>query len=119
MLPDSLCIERKESFLKLRHLSATQWQLRYTRVDGVRVVNCTVYGCEQILKGLHVSLRQRLGCVMASKRAQAASSATDKKKKKKKSCEETAEICSVVEEEQVKRTVKEAWSSRTQYSQGE
>ncbi|XP_047437253.1 prolyl 3-hydroxylase OGFOD1 [Mugil cephalus] len=58
---------------------------------------------------------------MASKRAQTESSNTDKKKKKKKEkgCEETAEICSAVEEEQVKRAVKEAWSSRTQYSLGD
>ncbi|XP_070760025.1 prolyl 3-hydroxylase OGFOD1 isoform X2 [Enoplosus armatus] len=56
---------------------------------------------------------------MASKRRPGESERTEKKKKKKKSCEETAELCSVVEDEQVKRAVKEAWSQMTHYSQGD
>ncbi|XP_044050923.1 prolyl 3-hydroxylase OGFOD1 [Siniperca chuatsi] len=55
---------------------------------------------------------------MASKRRPVESEKTEKKKKKK-ICEETAELCCVVEDEQVKRAVKEAWSQRTHYSQGD
>lgn len=55
---------------------------------------------------------------MASKRRQGESEKTEKKKKKK-SCEETAELSSVVEDEQLKRAVKEAWSQGTQYRQGD
>ncbi|XP_028257624.1 prolyl 3-hydroxylase OGFOD1 [Parambassis ranga] len=57
---------------------------------------------------------------MASKRAQEESSNnTGKGKKKRKSCGERAELCSAVEEEQLKTAVKEAWSLRTHYSQGD
>uniref|UniRef100_A0A1A8PCS6 Prolyl 3-hydroxylase OGFOD1 n=2 Tax=Nothobranchius rachovii TaxID=451742 RepID=A0A1A8PCS6_9TELE len=55
---------------------------------------------------------------MPSKRAQGESGAADKRKKKK-SCEETAELCPDVEDEQVKKAVKEAWVRRTHYSQGD
>ncbi|XP_040917146.1 prolyl 3-hydroxylase OGFOD1 isoform X2 [Toxotes jaculatrix] len=55
---------------------------------------------------------------MASKRQQGEGSATDKKKKQKKS-EETAELGSAVRDERVKCAVKEAWSQRTRYSQGD
>lgn len=53
---------------------------------------------------------------MASKRPQGDSERTEKKKKK--NCEETAELCSVVDDEQVKRAVREAWSQKTHYSHG-
>ncbi|XP_031170197.1 prolyl 3-hydroxylase OGFOD1 isoform X2 [Sander lucioperca] len=57
---------------------------------------------------------------MASKRQPDESVKTDKKKKKKKTtCEETAELCSVVEDEQVKKTVREAWSQRSPCRQGD
>ncbi|XP_034738717.1 prolyl 3-hydroxylase OGFOD1 isoform X2 [Etheostoma cragini] len=57
---------------------------------------------------------------MASKRQPDESVKTDKKKKKKKAtCEETAELCSVVEDELVKNTVKEAWSQRSPCRQGD
>uniref|UniRef100_A0A3Q0R0N9 Prolyl 3-hydroxylase OGFOD1 n=1 Tax=Amphilophus citrinellus TaxID=61819 RepID=A0A3Q0R0N9_AMPCI len=51
---------------------------------------------------------------MASKRPQDECSSTERKKKKEKkeSREEPAELCAAVEEEQVKRAVQEAWSSR-------
>ncbi|XP_045888577.1 prolyl 3-hydroxylase OGFOD1 isoform X1 [Micropterus dolomieu] len=55
---------------------------------------------------------------MASKRRPGESEKTEKKKKKK-NCEETAELCSAIEDGQVTRAVKEAWSRRTQYSQGD
>nr|XP_020460866.1 prolyl 3-hydroxylase OGFOD1 [Monopterus albus] len=55
---------------------------------------------------------------MASKRPQDDRSTTEKKKKKK-NCDETAKLCSCIEDEQVTRAVKEAWSRRTHYSQGD
>ncbi|XP_010743447.3 prolyl 3-hydroxylase OGFOD1 [Larimichthys crocea] len=55
---------------------------------------------------------------MASKRRQGESSKTEKKKQKK-TCEETAELCSCVGDEEVKRAVKEAWSQRSHYRQGD
>nr|XP_046241942.1 prolyl 3-hydroxylase OGFOD1 isoform X2 [Scatophagus argus] len=54
---------------------------------------------------------------MASKRRQGESDRAEKKKKK--NCEEAAQLSSVVEDEQVTRAVKEAWSQRTYYSQGD
>ncbi|XP_047218342.1 prolyl 3-hydroxylase OGFOD1 [Girardinichthys multiradiatus] len=59
---------------------------------------------------------------MSSKRAQNESGDTDMKKKKKKrssSSVETVELCGAVEEEEVKRAVKEAWSNKTHYSKGD
>ncbi|KAM8894564.1 prolyl 3-hydroxylase OGFOD1 isoform 2-T2 [Spinachia spinachia] len=58
---------------------------------------------------------------MASRRRAADSLKTDKKKKRKSktTCEETAELCSLVEDEQVKRRVQEAWSRRTSHSHGD
>lgn len=53
---------------------------------------------------------------MASKRRQDERDKTEKKKKK--NCDVAAPLCSVVEDEQVKRAVKEAWSQKTHYSQG-
>ncbi|KAM9366795.1 prolyl 3-hydroxylase OGFOD1 [Symphorus nematophorus] len=55
---------------------------------------------------------------MASKRRQGENEKTEKKKKKK-NCEEMAELCSIVEDEQVKRAVQEAWSRKTHYSHGD
>ncbi|KAM3877385.1 prolyl 3-hydroxylase OGFOD1 [Diretmus argenteus] len=55
---------------------------------------------------------------MSSKRQQEDSDSTDKKKRRKKR-EEIAELSSVVDDEEVKRAVKEAWSQRTQYSHGD
>ncbi|XP_035508014.1 prolyl 3-hydroxylase OGFOD1 [Morone saxatilis] len=55
---------------------------------------------------------------MASKRRPDESRDTEKKKKKK-NCVETAELTSVVEDEQVRRAVREAWSQRTHYNQGD
>lgn len=53
---------------------------------------------------------------MASKRRP---DETDKsKKKKKKNCDEAAQLSSVVEDEQVKRAVREAWDRKTYFSQG-
>lgn len=54
---------------------------------------------------------------MASKRQQDECNKPDKKKKKKK-CEEVAELCSYVGDDQVKSAVKEAWSQRSHYSHG-
>ncbi|TNN87464.1 Prolyl 3-hydroxylase OGFOD1 [Liparis tanakae] len=58
---------------------------------------------------------------MASRRRPADSVKTDKKKKKKKTTtsEETAELCSLVGDEQVKKSVQEAWSQRTAHTQGD
>ncbi|KAL6113146.1 ogfod1 [Pungitius sinensis] len=58
---------------------------------------------------------------MASRRRAADSLKTDQKKKRKNktTCEETAELCSLVEDEQVKRSVQEAWSQRTSHSHGD
>ncbi|XP_018523589.1 prolyl 3-hydroxylase OGFOD1 [Lates calcarifer] len=55
---------------------------------------------------------------MASKRQTDESSKTDKKKKQKR-CEETAELGSVVDDKQVKRAVKEAWSRKSSCSLGD
>lgn len=55
---------------------------------------------------------------MASKRCPGESERAEKKKKKK-TCEETAELCSAVGDEQVKRAVREAWSQRSHYRQGQ
>ncbi|XP_074522545.1 prolyl 3-hydroxylase OGFOD1 [Halichoeres trimaculatus] len=54
---------------------------------------------------------------MASKRSSQECGKTEKKRKKK-TCEETAELCVTLEEEQVKKSMKEAWSQKTHYSQG-
>ncbi|KAM3626267.1 uncharacterized protein V6R79_026041 [Siganus canaliculatus] len=54
---------------------------------------------------------------MASKRRQTESNKTEKRKKK--TCEETAELCSVLDDEQVKKAVKEAWTQKTHYNQGD
>lgn len=56
---------------------------------------------------------------MASKRRPGESERAEKKKKKKKSCEETADLCSCVGDEQVKRTVREAWTRRTPCTLGD
>lgn len=57
---------------------------------------------------------------MTSKRAQDELDHTDKrKKKKKKNCEELAKLCPDVEDESVKRAVKEAWGRGTHWSQGQ
>ncbi|XP_076593776.1 prolyl 3-hydroxylase OGFOD1 isoform X2 [Chaetodon auriga] len=55
---------------------------------------------------------------MASKRRQDENNKTQKKKKKK-NCEETAELCSAVEDEQVKKAVNAAWSQKTHCRQGD
>lgn len=55
-------------------------------------------------------------CTMASKRRQGDSDKTEKKKQK--SCEEKADLCPLVEDEQLKRAVREAWSQKSHYSQG-
>ncbi|CAN9507040.1 unnamed protein product [Ophioblennius macclurei] len=55
---------------------------------------------------------------MASKRPQESGSA-DGKKKKKSRCVEAAQFGSAVEDERVKRGVKEAWSSRSPYTEGD
>lgn len=57
-------------------------------------------------------------CAMASKRRQGDGDKTVKKKKKQKSCEEKAQLCPLVEDEQLKRAVREAWSQKSHYSQG-
>ncbi|KAK5873922.1 hypothetical protein PBY51_018920 [Eleginops maclovinus] len=56
---------------------------------------------------------------MASKRRPGESVNTEKKRKRKRSCEESAELCSVLEDQQVKQTVREAWSRRTVCTQGD
>ncbi|KAM7406171.1 hypothetical protein PAMP_000565 [Pampus punctatissimus] len=57
---------------------------------------------------------------MSSKRRQGNTDDKKKKKKKKKTtCEETADLSSVVRDEQVKSAVKEAWSRRTHYNHGD
>lgn len=53
---------------------------------------------------------------MASKRRQGVRDATEKKKKK--SCDETAELCSLLQDEQLKKDLSEAWSHKSHYSQG-
>lgn len=55
---------------------------------------------------------------MAPKRRYGEKGETEKKKKTK-SCEEAAELCSVVEDEQVKKAVREAWGQKTHYNQGQ
>ncbi|XP_070686516.1 prolyl 3-hydroxylase OGFOD1 [Pempheris klunzingeri] len=55
---------------------------------------------------------------MASKRRQGESVKAEKKRQKK-SCEEAAGLCSLVADEQVRGAVKEAWSQRSHYSQGD
>ncbi|CAJ1049160.1 prolyl 3-hydroxylase OGFOD1 [Xyrichtys novacula] len=55
---------------------------------------------------------------MASKRLSEECGKVGDKKKKKKSCVERAELCAVLEEEQVKKSVKEAWSQRSPFKQG-
>ncbi|KAM6943507.1 prolyl 3-hydroxylase OGFOD1 [Xenentodon cancila] len=57
--------------------------------------------------------------VMSAKRTVDERDKTDKKKKKKKSCDVEAELCSGVEDEQVKRAVKEAWRRGSPCSQGD
>uniref|UniRef100_A0A3Q4BLW6 Prolyl 4-hydroxylase alpha subunit domain-containing protein n=1 Tax=Mola mola TaxID=94237 RepID=A0A3Q4BLW6_MOLML len=51
---------------------------------------------------------------MASKRRRGDSEKAEKKKRK--SCEEAAALCSAVEDERVRRAVKEAWSRRSHYN---
>lgn len=53
---------------------------------------------------------------MASKRPQGARDGAEKKKHK--SCGETAELCSLLRDEQLKKDLKEAWSRKSPYSQG-
>lgn len=53
---------------------------------------------------------------MASKRRQSGNGQTEKRKKK--SYEETPQLCSVVEDEQVKAAVTEAWRRRSGYTHG-
>ncbi|XP_057701671.1 prolyl 3-hydroxylase OGFOD1 [Corythoichthys intestinalis] len=56
---------------------------------------------------------------MASKRTQGDCIKSNKKKKKENNCEETAELCCVVQDENVKRAVKEAWSQKSNYTHGD
>lgn len=56
---------------------------------------------------------------MTTKRPQDDCGRRTEKKKKKKSSEETVRLCSVLEDEQVKTAVKQAWSQRTHYSHGD
>uniref|UniRef100_A0AAQ4QW95 Prolyl 3-hydroxylase OGFOD1 n=1 Tax=Gasterosteus aculeatus aculeatus TaxID=481459 RepID=A0AAQ4QW95_GASAC len=58
---------------------------------------------------------------MASRRRAGDSLKTDKKKKRKNKtrCEEAAELCSLVEDEQVKKSAQEAWSQRTCHRHGD
>ncbi|XP_004067239.1 prolyl 3-hydroxylase OGFOD1 [Oryzias latipes] len=55
---------------------------------------------------------------MTSKRAQEELDHTDKRKKKKKNCEELPELCPDVQDESLKRAMKEAWGCGTHWSQG-
>ncbi|KAF7660591.1 hypothetical protein LDENG_00279300 [Lucifuga dentata] len=55
---------------------------------------------------------------MTSKRRQDESGNTNKKKKKKTNVEEIAELCWVVDDEQLKSAVKEAWGQRSRYCHG-
>lgn len=66
-------------------------------------------------------LIEQTGCqlTMTTKRPQDDCGRRTEKKKKKKSSEETVRLCSVLEDEQVKTAVKQAWSQRTHYSHGE
>lgn len=73
--------------------------------------------CFTALKLRVYSISHRKLCTMASKRRHGEKGRTEKKKTK--SCEEAAELCSVVEDEQVKKAVKEAWGQKTHYSQGQ
>ncbi|KAM4630071.1 prolyl 3-hydroxylase OGFOD1 isoform 2-T2 [Polymixia lowei] len=54
---------------------------------------------------------------MSSKRQQEEGDNTENRKRRKKR-EEIAELCSLVDDEEVKSRVKEAWSHRAQYSHG-
>lgn len=56
---------------------------------------------------------------MSSKRQHGEHVKTGKKKKKKNTSDETAHLSAVVEDEEVKSAVKEAWSHNTHYSHGE
>lgn len=58
---------------------------------------------------------------MASRRRAGDSLKTDKKKKRKNKtrCEEAAELCSLVEDERVKKSAQEAWSQRTSHRHGD
>ncbi|XP_059212372.1 prolyl 3-hydroxylase OGFOD1 [Centropristis striata] len=56
---------------------------------------------------------------MASRRKSAESLKPEKKKKKKSCEEETASVCSLVADEQLKEVVKEAWSQRRACTQGD
>ncbi|XP_019742513.1 prolyl 3-hydroxylase OGFOD1 isoform X1 [Hippocampus comes] len=56
---------------------------------------------------------------MASKRQQGECMKSNKKKRKVNNCEETAELCRVVRDENVKRAVKEAWSLKSHYTHGD
>ncbi|XP_010793145.1 prolyl 3-hydroxylase OGFOD1 [Notothenia coriiceps] len=56
---------------------------------------------------------------MASKRRPGESVKPEKKRKRKRSCEEPAELCSVLEDQQVKQTVREAWGQKTACTQGD
>ncbi|XP_003970033.2 prolyl 3-hydroxylase OGFOD1 [Takifugu rubripes] len=54
---------------------------------------------------------------MASKRRQSENGKNEKRKKK--SCEETAQLCSIIDDEQVKKAVKEAWDQKRSYTHGD
>nr|XP_057945043.1 prolyl 3-hydroxylase OGFOD1 isoform X2 [Doryrhamphus excisus] len=56
---------------------------------------------------------------MTSKRQQGGCTESNKKKKKTNNREETPEICPVVRDENVRRTVKEAWSQKSHYIHGD
>ncbi|XP_061670697.1 prolyl 3-hydroxylase OGFOD1 [Syngnathoides biaculeatus] len=56
---------------------------------------------------------------MASKRHQGECIKSNKKKKKINYCEETAQLCQVVKDENVRRAVKEAWSMKSHYTHGD
>ena len=108
LLPDSLNSGKKSD---VQHVIYPRRTGHFTHVTSVNAVKSP--------HKLHFyPASERTVCTMASKRRQDESEKTEKKKKKK-SCEETAELCSVVEDEQVKRAVKEAWSHKTPYSHGQ
>ncbi|XP_054626758.1 prolyl 3-hydroxylase OGFOD1 isoform X1 [Dunckerocampus dactyliophorus] len=56
---------------------------------------------------------------MTSKRQQGGCIESNKKKKKTNNCEEAAELCPVVRDENVRRTLKEAWTQKSHYTHGD
>ncbi|XP_061737449.1 prolyl 3-hydroxylase OGFOD1 [Nerophis ophidion] len=60
-----------------------------------------------------------MNAIMASKRKQDYSIKSNKKKNKTNNCETIAELCLVVRDENVRRTVKEAWNQKSQYTHGD